>query len=208
MPNVWSRLWFIPWLVSVVVLAGCADSDVGEIDEPQTVAVVVPPIPKPPEPDLIGRFSCDGSILHPSIETKIESSVRFWFDVNGDYLVKGQLETVGPPLNLASGQFDGELTPRFDTAGKLIGGRMVVSWPHVRDGVPAEFQMMRETFIRAGHTVNGVGQVIRRTSKHTYLSARVWLDPRSNPATAGFRRAAFVNVTCFPEIDLPSAPGR
>lgn len=198
------------WLAVAVAVAlvGCADSDIGDVDEPQTVAVVVPPIPKPPEPDLIGRFSCDGSILHPSIETKIKSSVRFWFDVDGDYWVKGRLESVSAPLNLTGGQFDGTLVPRFDTAGKLIGGRMVVSWPHVRDGAAADFQMMRETFIRAGHTVNGVGQVVRRTSKHTYLSARIWLDPGSSPAAAGFRRAAFVNATCFPEIDLPSVPGR
>ena len=63
---------------------------------------------------------------------------------------------------------------------------------------------MRETFVRAGQTINGVGQVIRRTSKHTYLSARIWLDPDSSSTIAGFRRAAFVNATCYPEVDLPT----
>lgn len=189
----------------LAALASCADREpAGGVDESQTVAAVVPPKPRLPEPDLIGRFACDGSILHPSIDTKIESPIQFWFDVTGNYEVNGRVDLVGPPLDLSGGKFAGWMTPKFDTAGSLIGGRLVVSWPHVRDGAPAEFQVMRETFVRAGQTINGVGQVIRRTSKHTYLSARVWLDPGSNPAIRGFRRAAFVNATCFPEIDLPA----
>jgi len=195
----------LSWILILAALAACADGEPPErASEEQTVAAVVPPKPRIPERDLIGRFACDGSILHPSIESKIESPVRFWFDVTDDYSVSGRLERVGPPLSLPGGQIAGRLAPKFNTDGRLIGGQVVVSWPHVRDGAPAEFQMMRETFIRAGQTVNGVGQVIRRTSSHTYLSARIWLDPRSNPAVDGFRRAAFVNATCFPEVDLPT----
>ena len=203
----WATTRAILWFLFLATLAGCADRDAADhAGDGQTVAAVIPPKPRIPEPKLIGRFTCDGSILHPSIDTKIESSVRFWFDVNEDYVVTGYLDLIGPPLGLTGGNISGRLTPKFDTAGDLIGGRMVVSWPHVRDGAQTEFQVMRETFVRAGHTVNGVGQVIRRTSKHTYLSARIWLDPRNSPAIAGFQRAAFVNATCFPEIDLPANP--
>ncbi len=194
------------WLLLVFVLAACADSEPRvRVDTSQTVAAVIPPKPRIPEPDLIGRFNCDGSILHPSIESKIESPVQFWFDVTDDYLVSGRLALVGSPLGLPGGQITGRLEPQFNTAGGLTGGLLLVSWPHARDDAPAEFRVMRETFVLAGQTINGVGQVIRHTSKHTYLSARVWLDPGSSPAIAGFRRAAFVNATCFPEIDLPAS---
>ena len=188
----------------LVALAACADSEPQDRVEQVQVAVVVPPKPRIPKPDLIGRFACDGSILHPSIESKIESPVRFWFDVLDGYSVSGQLEGVGSPLDLPGGKIAGRLAPKFNTDGRLIGGMLVVTWPHVRDNAPTEFNLMRETFVRAGQTINGVGQVIRRTSDHTYLSARVWLDPKSNPAVVGFRRAAFLNATCFPEIDLPT----
>jgi hypothetical protein len=207
MPIGWATRRVVPWVLILAAFAGCADRDAADhAGDVQTAAAVIPPIPRLPEPRLIGRFICDGSILHPSIDTKIESDVRFWFDVNEDYVVRGYIDLIGPPLGLAGGNITGRVTPKFDTAGDLIGGRMVVSWPHVRDDAQADFQVMRETFVRAGHTVNGVGQVIRRTSKHTYLSARIWLDPRSSPAIASFRRAAFVNATCFPEIDLPATP--
>lgn len=195
-----------PWMLLLAALTACADSDQRGGDEVQTVAVVVPPKPRIPEPELIviGRFACEGSILHPSIDSQTESPVRFWFDVTDDYAVRGRVASVGSPLSLSGGDIAGRLTPDFDTSGELIGGSLVVSWPHVRDGAPAQFQVMRETFVRAGQTINGVGQVIRRTSKHTYLSARVWLDPDGHPAASGFRRAAFINATCFPEIDLPT----
>ncbi len=192
------------FILLCLLATACADS--GPSDDRadyDTVAAVVPPKPRVPEPSLIGRFACNGSILHPSIESEIESAVQFSFDVDATYEVDGQLAGIGPPLNMTGGDISGRLTPKFDTSGALTGGRMVVAWPHVRDNAPAEFQMMRETFVRAGQTINGVGQVIRRTSKHTYLSAKIWLDPDSHPAAGGFRRAAFVTATCFPEIDLP-----
>lgn len=190
--------------VLCLVLAGCAGDQSTDVSpEPETVAAVVPPKPKVPDPRLIGRFACDGSFLHPSIESEIESPAEFWFEVDSHYQVNGRLTGVGAPLNMAGGRFSGRMTPNFDSRGALTGGRMVVAWPNVRDNAPAEFQMMRETFIRAGQTINGVGQVIRRTSKHTYLSAKIWLDPSSVPTASGFRRATFVTATCFPEIDLP-----
>jgi len=195
---------FSLWVSLFLLLVACADSEPPErVEEPQTLVAVIPPKPRVPEPSLIGRFVCDGSILHPSIDSKLESAVQFSFDVAENYLVAGQLARVGPPLSLPGGKFNGRLAPIFNNDGNLTGGQLVVSWPHVREDAPAEFHVMRETFVRAGHTVNGVGQVIRRTSRHTYLSAKIWLDPRSSPAAVGFRRAAFVNATCFPEVDLP-----
>lgn len=189
-----------------LVLTACAGDQATEDDaDTDMVAAVVPPKPRIPEPSLIGRFACDGSILHPSIDSKIESPAEFWFEVDSQYQVAGRLTAVGSPLNMTGGDFSGRLTPNFDNRGALTGGRMVVAWPNVRDNAPAEFQMMRETFVRAGQTINGVGQVIRRTSKHTYLSAKIWLDPNSVPTASGFRRATFVTATCFPEIDLPPA---
>ena len=194
--------------VVCLVLAGCAGNQTSDVGaEPETLAAVIPPKPKVPEPSLIGRFDCDGSFLHPSIESKIESPAEFRFDVDSHYRVNGRLIGVGAPLNIAGGGFSGHLTPNFDNRGALTGGRMIVAWPNVRDNAPTEFQVMRETFVRAGQSINGVGQVIRRTSKHTYLSAKIWLDPVTVPIASGFRRATFVTATCFPEIDLPSVIG-
>ena len=88
--------------VLCLVLAGCAGNQTTETGpKPDTVAAVVPPQPRVPEPSLIGRFACDGSFLHPSIDSKIESAAEFWFEVDSQYQVDGRLMRVGAPLNMA-----------------------------------------------------------------------------------------------------------
>ncbi len=193
-----------PALVLTGLLAGCAEREPAEAPAPQVVAAVVP-IPAPPEPApvFIARFECDGAILHQAIDSLTESQIRFWFGVDAAMGVAGRLAAVGAPLSLPGADLKGRISPDYDRDGNLIGGRVVLDWPYARGGEPVALSLVRETFIRAGQGVNGVGQVIRRTSKHTYLAGKLSFDPASHPRLAQVRRAAFVTATCTPGPDLP-----
>lgn len=196
-----------PLLVLALGLVGCADQTAApETDLPIDVAVFVPPPPplQPPEPALAAHFDCDGTILHQSINSKTESPLQFDFDVRSDGVVRGTVTNIGPPLSLPSGRLAGRFSPRFDTDNRLVGGHMVVTWPHAKSDPLVAFRVMRETFIRAGQSIDGVGKVIRRTSAHTYLSAQITFDANSHAALTGFKRAAFVNATCTPAPDFPA----
>ena len=197
------------WFAALAIaLAGCADERATpQADAPIDVAVVVPPPPpaSPPKPDTVAHFECDGAILHQSISSKTESPVRFRFDVRSDQSVVGTVVAVGPPLNLPGGELAGHFIPRFDADNRSIGGNLTLAWPYTDAKTPVAFRVMRETFIRAGQSIDGVGHVIRRTSAHTYLAAQIDFDSLSHPALAGFNRASFIQATCTPKPDFPSA---
>ena len=86
---------------------------------------------------------------------------------------------------------------------RFTGGRMKVAWPYANLGRPVELALMRETFIRVGHKVNGVGKVLRRTNNHTYVAGRLYFDPVSYPTLKSLYRISFISATCFPENGLP-----
>lgn len=196
------------WFAAIaIILVGCADERVTpHADAPIEVAVVVPPPPSPPpKPDTVAHFECDGAILHQSIASKTESPVRFRFDVRSDQSVVGSVVAVGPPLNLPGGVLAGRFIPRFDADNQLIGRNLSLSWPFTVAKSPVAFRVMRETFIRAGQSIDGVGHVIRQTSSHTYLAAQLQFDEHSHPALSEVRRASFIEATCIPAPDFPSA---
>ena len=105
----------------------------------------------------------------------------------------------------AGGELAGHFIPRFDADNRSIGGNLTLAWPYTDAKTPVAFRVMRETFIRAGQSIDGVGHVIRRTSAHTYLAAQIDFDSLSHPALAGFNRASFIQATCTPKPDFPSA---
>lgn len=186
-----------------IALVSCADDgEAPQADAPIDVAIVVPS--PPPKPEIVAHFECDGAILHQSIASKTESSVRFRFDVRSDESVVGTVAEVGSPLNLPSGGLAGGFVPRFDADNRLIGGQLTLAWPFTAANTPVVFRVMRQTFIRAGQSIDGVGQVIRRTSTHAYLAAQINFDSHSHPALADFERAAFIQATCVPAPDFPA----
>lgn len=148
-------------------------------------------------------FDCTGVIMHQSYEGEVESKLSFWFGVDGDNNVGGEITDVGAPLSLPDQVLSGKLESDFDTNGRFTGGRMKVAWPFANLGRPVELALMRETFIRVGRKVNGVGKIRRRTSNHTYVAGRIYFDPASHPRLKSLYRISFISATCFPEHGLP-----
>ena len=148
-------------------------------------------------------FDCVGAIRHQSFRGGLESPLAFWFGVRDDGRIDGVVTDVGTPLELPRKTISGELSAHFNHDGAFTGGRMVVDWPFADARRPVELALIREVFIRSGYQVNGVGKILRRTSKHTYLAGSVWFDPKSHPALASFFRISFIAATCYPDKDLP-----
>lgn len=148
-------------------------------------------------------FDCDGSILHQNFKGAFESPLAFWFGVGDDGRINGAITKIGAPLDLPRMSLSGELFPHYNHDGAFTGGQMLLDWPFADANRPVELALVRETFIRSGYRVNGVGKIIHRTSKHTYLAGRLWFDPASHPTLASFYRISFVSATCYPAVDLP-----
>lgn len=161
------------------------------------------PLMEMANPDFVALFDCQGSILHQSYKGALESPLELWFGVFADSTVFGIVTTVGAPLDLPEHTITGSLTPHYDNDGRLIGGRMLVRWPYTAGDEPIELTLMRETFIRAGIPVNGVGKILRRTSKHTYIVGSLRFEPESHPHLRSLYRLSFITATCYPKIDLP-----
>jgi hypothetical protein len=192
-------------VVAAALLGACAGP------EPQppvpaapvaAAAVVVPPLPKAP---LVARFECAGALLHPPIAGVGESAISFWLGLRQDGSLVGRADHAGLPLDLGPGPLSGHMTLDYDGDGRLIGGTALVDWPHSRNGRAVELALARETFIRSGPQVNGVGTIIRRASKHTYMTGLLTLDPDAHPALAGMSRAIVLSATCLPS-NLGSMP--
>jgi hypothetical protein len=154
-------------------------------------------------PDFVGLFDCQGSVLHQSYKGAQESPLELWFGVRADTTVFGIVTTVGAPLDLPEHTITGSLTPHYDTDGRLIGGRMLLRWPYTAGEEPIVMSIMRDTFIRAGIPVNGVGKILRRTSKHTYIVGSMYFEPQSHPNLRSLYRLSFITATCYPKTDLP-----
>ena len=148
-------------------------------------------------------FDCTGVIMHQSYRGEVESKLSFWFGVDSEDNVGGEITEVGAPLSLPDRALSGKFEGSFDGKGRFTGGRMKVTWPYANLGRPVELALMRETFIRVGHKVNGVGKVLRRTSNHTYVAGRLYFDPVSYPTLKSLYRISFISATCFPESGLP-----
>jgi hypothetical protein len=153
------------------------------------------------------RFDCDGSIMHQSFKGALESPLHFWFGVRDNGLIDGVVTDVGLPLDLPEKEISGKLSAEYTDDGVFTGGRMVINWPYADASRPVELALMREVFIRSGYHVNGVGKILRRTSKHTYLAGSVWFDPKSYPTLASFYRVSFIAATCYPDEDFPRLSG-
>jgi len=110
---------------------------------------------------------------------------------------------VGTPLDLPQQEITGRLSPHYDHDGRFTGGRLLVNWPYANAGQPVELAMMRETFIRSGPRINGVGKILHRTTKHTYLAGSLSFDPASHASLSSFYRVSFIAATCYPAHDLP-----
>jgi hypothetical protein len=149
-------------------------------------------------------FDCVGEIRHQSYHGGLESPLEFWFGVRGDGRVDGFVTEIGAPLDLPRRALSGKLSPHFNHDGVFTGGEMVVNWPFADARRPVELALMREVFIRSGYHVNGVGKILRRTSKHTYIAGSLWFDPKSHPTLSTFYRVSFIAATCYPETDLPT----
>ena len=143
-------------------------------------------------------FDCTGVIMHQSYRGEVESKLSFWFGVDSEDNVGGEITEVGAPLSLPDQALSGKFEGNFDGKGRFTGGRMKVAWPYANLGRPVELALMRETFIRVGHKVNGVGKVLRRTSNHTYVAGRLYFDPVSYPTLKSLYRISFISATCFP----------
>jgi len=148
-------------------------------------------------------FDCTGQILHQSFKGALESPLRFWFGVRDDDRIGGMVTKVGTPLDLPQQEITGRLSPHYDHDGRFTGGRLLVNWPYANAGQPVELAMMRETFIRSGPRINGVGKILHRTTKHTYLAGSLSFDPASHASLSSFYRVSFIAATCYPAHDLP-----
>jgi len=158
----------------------------------------------PPAPERIvvgefeSRYDCVGTILHQLRDGELESPVTFWFGVDAKGAVTGAVNEVGPPLDLARRQFNGQLRPRHDAKGTMVGGKIKIAWPYTLNGDGVQLSILRETFIRIGPRINGHAKIKLRTSKHLYVAGTLRFDPASHPSLAGINGAAFVTAKCSP----------
>ncbi len=142
--------------------------------------------------------------MHQSFKGALASPLELWFGVSEDNDVAGVITRIGAPLSLPQREIEGRLTANYNLDGRFTSGRMVLDWPYADGARPVEIALMRETFIRSGPLFNGVGKILRRTSKHTYLAGSIRFDPRSHPSLSRFNRISFISATCYPAADLPS----
>ena len=149
-------------------------------------------------------FDCTGQIMHQRLKGALESPLRFWFGVRDDDRVGGVVTKIGTPLDLPQQELTGTLAPHYDHDGRFTGGRLLVNWPYANGSQPVELAMMRETFIRSGPRINGVGKILHRTTKHTYLAGSLSFDPASHASLSSFYRVSFIAATCYPAYDLPA----
>ncbi len=144
------------------------------------------------------KYDCTGSILHPLREGSLASSVQFWFGVESNNDILGRVSPVAPPLDLSGDDIRGRFWPRHDVKGRVIGGTLMVDWPHSANGEQVELSVMRETFIRVGPRMKGVAKVKMAVGDTMYVAGRIRFDPDSTPSLKGARRAAFISASCDP----------
>jgi hypothetical protein len=141
--------------------------------------------------------------MHQSYKGAVDSPLAFWFGVGFDNKIDGYVTQVGAPLDLPAHAITGHLAPKHDSRGKFIGGSMTVDWPFAIDDRPVEAALMRETFIRVGQNINGIGNIRREASNHVYIAGSLWFDPESHSSLSSFYRVSFISATCAPETLLP-----
>ena len=185
--------------------AGQNEEVAPDLAPPVKTAALVPS----PAPDRFvagefeSRYDCEGTILHPLRGGELESPVTFWFGVGANGAVTGAVNKVGPPLDLARREFNGQLRPRHDAKGTMVGGKIKIAWPYTLNGDGVQLSILRETFIRIGPRINGHAKIKLRTSKHIYVAGSIRFDPASHPSLAGLNGAAFVTANCSPGTETP-----
>ena len=172
----------------------------------KTAAMVPPPAPDGiVSGEFESRYECAGTILHQFRDGELESPVTFWFGVGANGAVTGAVNEIGPPLDLARREFNGQLRPRHDAKGTMVGGKIKIAWPYTLNGDGVQLSILRETFIRVGPRINGHAKIKLRTSKHIYVAGSFRFDPASHPSLAGLNGAAFVTANCSPGAETAIA---
>lgn len=203
MPNVMCRTIILAISISVAMLSnGFAGKSVETRGEPKNSQIQLAAIIPEKGVGVFDRvFECSGTIMHQSYMGALESPVSFWLGIRGDNSVQGAVTEIGKPLSLASKSFVGQFEPNHDAAGRFIGGRALLNWPHAESD-SVELGFVRETYIRVGQRTSGVAKIRRQTSKHTYVAGSFNFDTGSHPLLNTFHRLSFIAATCVPSGPL------